>query len=688
VSFLTPWFLLGGLAVGIPIWVHLIRRQQADPLRLPSLMFFRRMPVRTMSRRHLQHLLLLAARCLLLLLLALAFARPFFPGLTNATAVGPKSRLYVILVDVSASMKYGDRAAKALSEVRSAIGKMGPLDQMQIVAIDSRARILNAASSDRAMLLALADSELKPGASATRYAAAFAALEKLARVSTLPTAAFLITDAQKTGWTAGSDPPHLAPGGTLEWIVVDDRPHPNLTVADVRVTHDTFQSRYPRHIQVRVNGYGTPAVHKEVILSLNGREIQRRKADLPSGEKTPAAATVIFDPFDLSPGVSRGEIRLAPGDDFPSDDVRYFTLLRREPHKLLFLSAGSDRALLYFRQALSSGDDPAFTIDARSPSQGLPSLAGYAAVVLFNASSLPSGLASLLKDYVEKGGGLWISPGDRTDWPAMSGTLGTLLPAASGDKVYVEREREGFLTIGDFRRDHALFQAFTGPAAAGLTAAHVFGYFRLKLPENPSDGTVLARLSNGDPAVIEKQIGKGHVLLFASPPDNIWCDLPIRPGFVPLLNQLVRYLGRVADAPPYYIVPANAPLAGASAVLDPHGKRLSEEAPSLQDGAAFAKLEEAGFYEVRRQGQTGYIAANSDPRESDLAPLSKEDRELLSGQSSGSATQAGATQDKPTREEMEKRQSVWWPVLLIAALLAVLEAFAGNDLFRMTYEGR
>jgi hypothetical protein len=683
VSFLTPWFLLGGLAVGIPIWVHLIRRQQADPLRLPSLMFFRRMPVRTMSRRYLEHLLLLAARCLLILLLALAFARPFFPWLANATSVGPKSRLYVILVDVSASMKYGDRAAKALAATRDVLGKMGALDQAQIVAFDSEARVLNAASSDRAMLTALAASDLKPGASATRYAAAFAALDKVARVSTIPTAAYLITDSQKTGWTAGSDPPHLASGATLEWIVVDAQPHPNFTVADVRVAHDTFQSRYPRHIQVRVNGYGTPAAHKDVIFSLNGREIQRRKADIPAN----GAATVIFDPFDLSPGISRGEIRLTPADDFPSDDIRYFTILRREPHKLLFLSGGSDRALLYFRQALSSGDDPAFAIDARTPSAGLPALAGYAAVILFNAPSLPSGLTPLLKDYLEKGGGLWISPGDRTDWPAMSRALGALLPATSGDKVYVERDREGFLTIGDFRRDHALFQAFTGPAAAGLTAAHVFGYFRLT-----ADGAVLARLSNGDPAVIEKQIGKGHVLLFAAPPDNIWCDLPVRPGFVPLLNQLVRYLGSVTDEPPYYIVPASAPLAGPSAVLDPHGARLAEEEPSLQDRASFARLSEDGFYEVRRQGQTSYIAANSDPRESDLKPLSVEDRELLSGQSSGSATAAGekanSESDKPTREELEKRQSLWWPVLVIAALLALLEAFAGNDLFRVTQEGR
>ncbi len=82
------------------------------------------MPVRTLSRQHLKHLLLLALRCLLILLLVLAFARPFFPGLTNA-GVGPKSRLLVVMVDVSASMKYGDRAARAQAAARGRARKDG-----------------------------------------------------------------------------------------------------------------------------------------------------------------------------------------------------------------------------------------------------------------------------------------------------------------------------------------------------------------------------------------------------------------------------------------------------------------------------------------------------------------------------------------------------------------------------------
>src|ERR1017187_3160766 len=137
-SFLTPWFLLGGLAVGIPVWVHLIRHQQSEPSPLPSLMFYRRLPVRTMSRQQLQHLLLLAARCLLILLLALAFARPFFTS-ANPVAMAAKSRRYVILVDVSGSMRYGKRADLAKSAARDALAKLGPLDEAQIVSFDAEA---------------------------------------------------------------------------------------------------------------------------------------------------------------------------------------------------------------------------------------------------------------------------------------------------------------------------------------------------------------------------------------------------------------------------------------------------------------------------------------------------------------------------------------------------------------------
>ena len=77
---LSPWFLLGALAVGVPIWLHLIRHEQAIRIPFSSLMFFRRIPRKSVSRQRLKYLLLLAARILVILLIVLAFAHPYFPG--------------------------------------------------------------------------------------------------------------------------------------------------------------------------------------------------------------------------------------------------------------------------------------------------------------------------------------------------------------------------------------------------------------------------------------------------------------------------------------------------------------------------------------------------------------------------------------------------------------------------------
>ena len=78
-SFLTPWFLLGALAVAGPVLFHLIRRSARERMPFSSLLFLRPTPPRATRRRKLEHIALLLLRCLGLLLLAAGFARPFFP---------------------------------------------------------------------------------------------------------------------------------------------------------------------------------------------------------------------------------------------------------------------------------------------------------------------------------------------------------------------------------------------------------------------------------------------------------------------------------------------------------------------------------------------------------------------------------------------------------------------------------
>ena len=74
-SFLTPWFLLGALAVAGPILFHLIRRSTRQRKEFSSLMFLKPTPPRVTRKSRLEDLWLLLLRCLVIAALAFGFAR-------------------------------------------------------------------------------------------------------------------------------------------------------------------------------------------------------------------------------------------------------------------------------------------------------------------------------------------------------------------------------------------------------------------------------------------------------------------------------------------------------------------------------------------------------------------------------------------------------------------------------------
>src|SRR3712207_8273979 len=103
-SFLIPFFLLGVAALAAPVLVHLVRRTRARRVEFPALHFVRQVPQRTIRRRTLRDLLLLALRALAVLLVALAFARPFLSG-AGPAAADEGARETVLLLDASLSMR-------------------------------------------------------------------------------------------------------------------------------------------------------------------------------------------------------------------------------------------------------------------------------------------------------------------------------------------------------------------------------------------------------------------------------------------------------------------------------------------------------------------------------------------------------------------------------------------------------
>src|SRR5579864_6426080 len=131
-GFLTPWFLAGALAVGLPIYLHLLKKHRSTPLPFSSLMFFERRTQSSIKHRRLQYLLLLTLRSLLLILLALAFADPFIR--TNKPQAIQGRKMMVAAIDDSFSMRQGDRLQRAKDQAISALRGLHADDRAQVIA--------------------------------------------------------------------------------------------------------------------------------------------------------------------------------------------------------------------------------------------------------------------------------------------------------------------------------------------------------------------------------------------------------------------------------------------------------------------------------------------------------------------------------------------------------------------------
>ncbi len=101
-GFLSPWFLAGVVGVGLPIWLHLLKRHKSDPRPFPSLMFFEKREQSSVVHRRLDHILLFILRTLMLVLLALLFANPF---INRETPKAAGKKLVVVQVDKLFSMQ-------------------------------------------------------------------------------------------------------------------------------------------------------------------------------------------------------------------------------------------------------------------------------------------------------------------------------------------------------------------------------------------------------------------------------------------------------------------------------------------------------------------------------------------------------------------------------------------------------
>jgi hypothetical protein len=671
-AFLVPAFLAGLAALLVPIVIHLRHREWEQPRRFPSLMFLRRIPIRTARRRRITDWLLLLLRAGVFALLVAAFARPFFHRRETTAAAAP-ARAVVLLLDRSMSMSHREVWPAALDSARRIVGSLRPEDRAALILFDEESEVVQPLTTDRAGVLA-ALTAATPTARGTRYAAALrAARQVLATAQGTAGEILVVTDLQRSG-LVGLVGLELPADASVRAVLVRPASRANtaLVSADVQRVPTGDKSQLLVAARVLSRELGAPR-RAELSLTVNGRAAGTRTVTLPSD----GAITAAFDPVPLAAGRGRAELTLA-ADALGADDHFRFVVPAEQALRVLLVTAPGARAdeTLFLERALGIGREPKLALERRSSLD--PGVLPGAAVVLLLDTPVPSGTTgAALEQWVRAGGGLLVAAGARL---AARSAAGTLLPGTLKGSIERMSERGG--SFGEVSLDHPIFAPFREGGGAALGAARFLRYPRV---EPAADAEVLARFDDGAPALLARAHGAGRLLLLAVPLDGLTGDFPLQPAYLPFLRRLAVYAAGHQVAPLWRTTGETGIVPSGShdpVVATPGGTLLR---PASDSGPCTMVLTEAGFYEMYEGRVAGepleLLAANPPAAESDLTPA--DPRELLLGvrRSDSAATTSLAP---PAPAEREGRQRLWRVLLGLAAVLLLAETIVANRGWRGT----
>jgi hypothetical protein len=666
-GFLAPWFLAGLAALGVPVFVHLLLRHVITPRPVSSLMFFERGIQSSTRHRRLKYLLLFSLRAALVFLVVLAFADPFM----RRPAAGASGRLVVIVLDNSFSMRAGTRFAEAKEQALATLaGKAGD-SAAQIAVLGGQMQLLTQPIRDDAQLRAALEN-IQPGDGRANFGDLGRAVRSLAETTHTQIELHFFSDLQRTAMPANFADMVLPDNVNLILhSVAQGGVPPNWTIESVEAPSELSDPKDPRrsHVRAVVAGFNTPAATKTTSLIVNGKTIASRKVEVPANGRV----TVELGPLDVNYGFNQCAVALDGGDAFPADDANLFAVRRSDPERVLLVHAvGETRSATYFGAALAAADQGSFVLQSKTSEETTdldPSK--FAFVVLSDIALLPSIFEHALAQYVAKGGSVFIALGTHASRRAEVPLWGAGVTDAPDS---LRNGNAAMIGQVDFTFP-ALAQPEPGGENGGWAVVRVF-YARLV---DPGQARVAARLADGTPLLLDKQVGEGHLLLFTSGLENLTNDLPLHPVFVTFVDHVARYLSgserlsgaRLVDS--FVQLRSTAQPVGALGnveVIDPDGRRPLPLAEA--HSAQTFRLARAGFYKIRfANGGDTVIGVNPDRRESNLEPLAPDVLKLWSANSAGDpAQQSAASSAAQTKYRVV---NLWWYIMLLALIVALAE---------------
>lgn len=558
-TFLNPLLLLAGLGVAMPILAHLLNRHRVQHTPWAAMQFLNR-NVRVRSRQlRLKDILLLVLRCLAVLLLGLAFAKPVMKQIEGvAASLGERRAGVIIALDTSYSMQHSDgsttRFERALEQIRAIAEGIHAGDPVCLVMLGAEHKVVarNMAFDPERFEAILQDQRATP--ESLDLDSVPMRLKELAEGMDAPQKEiYIVTDMQEQDWK--SRPAWLSDafkelGQSDATFIVPVRGDPdNLAITSLELVSGVLRKGTIARYRATVRNCGTgPVSNIRVRGRVNNITVDTKT--IPAIAAGASETVSLFVHFHNS-----GPVRITAELDTDSmlvDNARRTVAIIRDRVSVLCVdgsSGGAHSSGGFITTALRARGNTAgqenFVVQS-VPWVELPTqdLSRFDVVILENVPAITSDQARGLEEYVRAGNGLIWFAGDNTDakaWNERSALDGIpLLPAVIVEAVNTSDATGVGRPLDPTLPDHSVCRPLLSLPEDLLSETR----FRKLLQVEPSvtSFTVLSLAGTAAPVLLEHSIGRGHVFMFTTSAGSEWNNMAVTPVFPMVLQQMVTYL--------------------------------------------------------------------------------------------------------------------------------------------------
>ncbi len=639
-TLLAPLFLLGLLGLTIPWWLHLISTDDPPKQDFGSSMFLEQQQTVSSRQSRLRYLLLLLLRTLAVALIALLFAEPV---LEKLQLPGNESSRHIVVVDTSLSQSHVQRWDKTQSLATDIINSIPTDDQVLVVGAGAAMSLDD--SNDYSASAALGFlASLSPDAQRLPFSRISSVVNGLVRESPLPVEVHIVSDFQQSAMPDRFSDLAITGIDQLQLYSTATATDSNVSVTAVLSESADGQA----DLSALVQNHSAQSVTREVIIQSEAGTITIKSIELAADART----LVPFESLDTSNAGGSLTVALSPSDDLIADDTFTIAIPDGKRTDITVISGIRENlATTYVSAAIES--DPryrALVIDGDSVSAAQAS----AMLIVPDASTLTDRGGSDLQEYLSNGGSVLLFVGSQPHSANIRSLLNISLNTGNNALAY---------RINTTDASQPVVRGLAGDWRA-LSLQNL-----VNISTTASDRIILAT-ADRTPLLIERSVGSGRLLIFASALDPLWNNLALEPLFVPFVIRSLEYLRGESAASRNLSIGDSIALAPGAQLLNSSGESLRELAELTRRGNF--TFSDPGVYTVESSSGINYLSVNTDPLESRLDTL--EASQFERWQKMGDNESATGVTSIEQESAAANRQSLWYWLLLCLMAVALAES--------------